>query len=370
MLLVRVRRFRCLNEACPRHTFGEPLPEIARPRARHTERLRTLHQGIGLALGGNPGARLAAKMAMPVSGTTLLHRIRQVDTDPPASPRVLGVDDWAWRKGCSYGTILCDLDRRRVIDLLPDRKAESLAAWLEQHPSVAVIVRDRAGAYAEGARQGAPEAIQVADRWHLLCNSSNALRDLLDHHHRDLRQAAQAATAVELSRPPAGEAPVAPMGEPEAPAPALTKAQARSLASLQRREARFAEAVRLRERGLSISAVARALGVERKTVRRWLHAGHAPTWRHAERGRSLLDPFRDHLEARWSQGCRNASALWRELRDLGFPGQLTVVRQWATRRRRDEPPAGAKGAAKPTPPKTLPPPTPRKAARLLRLPAC
>lgn len=366
VLLVRVRRFRCDNETCPRHTFGEPLPEIARPRARHTERLRTMHQGIGLALGGSPGARLAAKMAMPVSGTTLLHRIRQVDKTPPAPPRVLGVDDWAWRKGCSYGTILCDLERRRVLDLLPDRTAESLAAWLKQYPSIAIVVRDRAGAYAEGTRQGAPEAIQVADRWHLLCNGSDALRDLLNQHHHNLRQAAQA-VATAPSPPPAGEAPVAPPVAPEAPA--QTKAQARSQASLQRREARFAEAVRLREQGLSIRAVARALGVERKTVRRWLRAGHAPTWRHADRGRSVLDPFRDHLEVRWSQGCRNAAALWRELRELGFPGQPTVVRQWATRRRRDDPPAGEMSVAKPTPSMTLLPPTPRKAARLLMSPA-
>lgn len=365
VLRVRVRRFRCLNEACPRHTFGEPLPEIARPRARHTERLRTLHQGIGLALGGNPGARLAVKMAMPVSSTTLLHRIRQVDKTPPAPPRVLGVDDWAWRKGCSYGTILCDLDRRRVIDLLPDRKAESLAAWLEQHPSVAVVVRDRAGAYAEGARQGAPGAIQVADRWHLLCNGSDALRDLLDQHHRDLREAAQAAAAAAPSPPPAGEAPVVPTVESKAPA--LTKAQARSLASLQRREARFAEAVRLREQGLSICAVARALGVERKTVRRWLRAGQAPTWRHAERGHSLLDPFRPYLEARWAAGCHNASALWREVREQGFSGQVMVVRQWAKRQRHTESAAAATEPSKPMPTRAVP--TPRKAVRwLLREP--
>src|SRR5512135_1602806 len=191
--------------------------------------------------------------------------IRGVTGDPPPEPRVLGVNDWAWRKGSRCGTLLCDLERGRIIDLLPDRTAETLAAWLKRYPSVKTVVRDRAGAYADGARQGAPQAIQVADRWHLLRNGSEALRDLLDHHHRDLRDAARAAAAIVAKNVPDVDAAVEPTAdEPESPA--LSKAKARSLASLRRREARFAEAVRLRQQGGSIRAVAQALGVERKTL--------------------------------------------------------------------------------------------------------
>jgi len=140
----------------------------------------------------------------------------------------------------------------------------------------------------------------------------------------------------------------------------VTKAEQRSLNAQQRRDARFEEAVRLREQGMTIRGIARALGVGRKTVRRWLRAGHAPTWRHADRGRSSLDPFRDYLETRWAAGCRNGTGLWREIRERGFTGQSGIVRQWATRRRRQDPAADQAPPAKP--PK---PPTPRKAARLL-----
>jgi transposase len=360
ILRVQVRRFRCVNDACPRRTFGEPLPRIARCRARHTDRLRSAHHAIALALGGNPGARLATRTGMPIGGTTLLRRIREVDPDPPPPPRVLGVDDWAWRKGSHYGTILCDLERGRRVELLPDRKSETLAAWLKDHPSVEIIVRDRAGAYADGARQGAPQAIQVADRWHLLRNGGEALRGVLDHHHRHLDEAAQIAAVVTAEPAANDNAPESEGGH--GAEPSGTKAERRSLDARQRREARFEEAVRLREQGMTIRGVARALGVGRKTVRRWLRAGHAPTWRHADRGRSILDPFRDYLETRWATGYRNGTGLWREIRERGFTGQSGIVRQWAARQRRQD--LAADRAAPAKPPKAQPP-TPRKAARLL-----
>ena len=140
---------------------------------------------------------------MPVSGDTLLRLIRTAPIDPPEPPRVVGVDEWAWRRGLRYGTIICDLERNRTIDLLPDRSADTLAAWLKAHPGVSAVVRDRAGAYAEGAARGAPDAIQVADRFHLLRNSSDALRTVLDQHHRDLRAAARIAAQPQVPDEPA-----------------------------------------------------------------------------------------------------------------------------------------------------------------------
>ena len=302
---------------------------------------------------------MAGTMAIPVGATTLLRRIRQAPLEALPPTRVLGVDDWAWRKGQRYGTILCDLERDRVIDLLPDRRAETLATWLKDHPSVEIVVRDRAGAYADGARQGAPQAIQVADRWHLLRNSGDALRGVLDHHHRDLDEAARIAAVT-----------VEPAANDNAPGatcerdvePPITKAERRSLNARHQREARFDEAVRLRAQGMTLRGIAHALGIGRRTVRRWLRAGHAPTWRHADRGRSSLDPFRNYLEARWAEGYRNGTGLWREIRDRGFAGQSGIVRQWAARRRRQDPSADL---TTPTNSPKAQPPTVRKAARLL-----
>jgi len=184
---------------------------------------------------------------------------------------------------------------------------------------------------------------------------------VLDHHHRHLDEAAQIAAASLTDEPAANDNTLDAASAQDTGLP-VTKAEQRSLDAQRRRDARFEEAVRLREQGMTIRGIARALGVGRKTVRRWLRAGHAPTWRHADRGRSILDPFRDYLETRWAAGCRNGTGLWREIRERGFTGQSGIVRQWATRRRRQDPAADQAPPAKP--PKAQPP-TPRKAARLL-----
>ena len=185
-LQLTVRRFFCDNAACPRQTFAERLPGVVRVSARRTERLAELQRQIGLALGGEAGARHAAQLDVPVSPDTLLRLISETTEHPRVTPRALGIDDWAWRKRQRYGTILVDLERHCVVDILPDRSADTVADWLQAHPGVEIISRDRGGIYAEGARRGAPEAVQVADRWHLLANLREALERLLIRQHTAL----------------------------------------------------------------------------------------------------------------------------------------------------------------------------------------
>ena len=179
-LHLEVRKFFCRNTSCPRKIFTERLPEPLQPSARKTNRLRSALQELGLATGGEVSARLAPKLGMQAAPATFLRCLRVVVTSPPPKVRVVGLDDWAYKRGNTYGTILVDLERHQVIDLLPDRSGNSVRVWLQGHPEIEVISRDRASSYADAARQGAPQATQVADRFHLTKNVREKLKDLLD----------------------------------------------------------------------------------------------------------------------------------------------------------------------------------------------
>jgi transposase len=250
---------------------------------------------------------------MPISGDTLLRLISATDLEQQPSPRVVGIDDWAWRRGKRYGTIICDLERGRVVDVLPERSVEIVADWLHQHSGVEVIARDRAGAYAEGARQGALAAIQVADRWHLLRNLGDTLQAAVDRNRGAVRQAAQAVAREE------GPAPEETLLSPYSTGATRQRAERRG-----QRQTRYEELHRLHSSGLSAEAIAPALGMSAIVIRRWLKAGGPPA--HSKpRQPQPLDAYIPMLEDRWREGCRNASRLWRELRQGGFTGSRGPV---------------------------------------------
>ncbi|MEO0564218.1 MAG: ISL3 family transposase [Chloroflexota bacterium] len=184
-LRVRVRRFRCLRETCHRRTFAESIPDLTERYARQTKRLSAMIWHVGQMVGGRPGSRLAHQLHMPVSRHCVLRLLRRLHIPKASTVRVLGVDDWAKRRGQTYGTILVDLETHCVVDLLPDREANTVASWLEQHPSVEVVTRDRSTEYANGIAAGAPQAKQVADRCHLLKNLTEMTQRVLrDEWHR------------------------------------------------------------------------------------------------------------------------------------------------------------------------------------------
>jgi transposase len=245
----------------------------------------------------------------------------------------LGVDDWAWCKGQRYGTILVDLERHRVIDLLADRSAETLATWLKAHPGIEIVSRDRALEYINGISQGAPAAIQVADRWHLLRNLKDVLVGILEQNRACLYAAASEPEAV--SEPtPIMEADSIPVALDTA---TLTKAEQRKAATRERRLARYQTVMNLREQGVETRAMARQLRMSRKTIKRYLTAGGFPEMAQRRKRKSVLDPYLPYLAQRWVAGCRNGAQLYREIAANGFTGSRPLVGRWAAKRRKEDP---------------------------------
>jgi transposase len=317
-LWATVGRFRCRNPACPRKIFCERLPRIARAYARQTERASEIVRLIGYVAGGRPGQRILDRLAIRTSDDTVLRRVQDESVQQACPPvRNLGVDDWAWRKGQEYGTILVDLDLHRVVDLLPDRASESFSEWLNTHPEIATISRDRCGLYAEGATLGAPQSQQIADRFHLVLNLSATMERVLEERNRQLvLPPAEDATMADSTLPsPAAESDALP------PPPRATPAQLRR----QRRLERYEQVVSMVNSGQSQAAIARALGMERKTVRRWLRAGQFPERKPPHRRPPKVNEFAEYLQQRWDEGCHNAAQLYREIREKGYLGKRAML---------------------------------------------
>lgn len=315
---VHGRRFFCRKEGCDQKVFTERLRGVG-AQARRTKRLSATLTDIAFALGGEAGARMAKSVGMPTSPDTLL-RLLQAERLPEGDPpEHLGIDDWAIRKrDLLSGTILVDLDTHRPVDLLSGRDAHSVRQWLQQHPGVEVISRDRAGAYAEEAWLGAPNAVQVADRWQLARNLGDALERLALRDYREMRTVLQAAAETEQS---------ATLCVPPEPAHGipLTRRQREEREARRARKERLAEeARRLSDGAVSLRVIARRLGLSRKTVRKYIQVGVVP---HVRRPLpSQLDGYKPCLLRSWAEGCHNAAQLLREIKAQGYPGSRTVLR--------------------------------------------
>ncbi|EFH88690.1 ISL3 family transposase [Ktedonobacter racemifer] len=312
--LVQVRRFWCENTACSRTIFTERLPVCAPAHARRTVQQAAVLCEVAFALGGKAGSRIARLLNMETSHDTLLRLMQRSEPPVVTAPRILGLDDFAWKKGHRWGTLLIDQETHKVVDVLPDREAETVTRWLVDHPGVEVISRDRAGAYADGARKGAPQAQQIADRFHLLVNLHSAMVRLFERKHEILKQvvtkeqAQNKGTASHCSEPDA-------QGKDE-PKP-LTPTEAQRQARHARRKNRYEEVIKLHEQGMSQAAIATLVGLNRNTVHSYIQAPEFLEQARSSRHKSKLDPYKDYLHQRFAEGQQNVTHLIAEIREQG-----------------------------------------------------
>jgi transposase len=320
-LHVHVRRFFCSTAGC-RPTFAERFDGVLAPYQRRTERAQKVLIELAHASSAEHAARVAGLLGFEASGDTLI-RLQRSETFSHPAPAAIGVDEFAWRKRHTYGTLIVDLERHRVLDVLPTDKAEEFAHWLERQPPVTTVARDRDAVFAQAARQVVPDALQVADRFHLVKNMTDAFRTFAMSRRWDTPHADEAAPESETATPPDPEPAHAPVPTP-------------------RKRQQWERVQALGKEGLTVRAIARAAGMHRRTVRKYLSATSPPTYRTGAPRVRKIDPHLDYLRQRWAEGVHSGVQLYREIQDRGYDGKrsmlLRAIRSWRSRPpKRDRP---------------------------------
>jgi transposase len=322
-LIVCVRRFFCQQSTCVRKIFAERFPSLTLPRVKFTIRLQETLREMGFVLGGEAGAHLGKHLSIPGSSDTILRLIKQTHLPAACSPRVVGIDDWSWKRRLRYGTLICDLESNRPLDVLPDREVKTVSAWFENHPTVEIVSRDRSSEYAAGISKGAPQALQVADRWHIGKNLADSVQTLLARCRAEIRRALQ----VQAMTKQEGEE-TEPVPEEEKRPPRSRSVQLAQEGRRAQKLDRYTQVVELHQQGAKASDIASRVGIGERTVHRWLAHGSLPGARRRRRRPSLIDPYERYVLKWWQEGNRKGAQLYKELTAQGYKGSPKAMYQY------------------------------------------
>jgi len=304
VLQLHVRKFYCDQPNCPRRIFAERLPQVTSPHGRFTFGLREFLAQLGREHGGAAGARSAHLQGLQATPRAILRLMHALPLPPVVAPRVIGLDEWAWKRGQRYGALIVDLERKKPIALLPDRSKSTAIQWLKGYPTITTVARDRSKEFAAAITAALPHAQQVADRWHIAKNLTEHLDKVVSRRWKHLTKGAGEA-----------EMPTEPL-----PVSPLARRPRQSVG-----EARYQQMLALQEAGLSTASIAKRLGVGQRTIQRWLALQHGPYAGPRKPRRSSLDWSTRYLRERWEAGERNGTVLWKELKEKGYTGSSRSV---------------------------------------------
>jgi len=347
-LVVHVRRFFCQESSCVRKIFAERFPALTLPRVKFTLRLQEALREMGFEQGGEAGARLGKKLSYPGSPDTILRLVKGAELPPASAPRVVGLDDWSWKRRLRYGTLICDLESHHPIDVLADRAVETVSAWFQKHPSVEIVSRDRSSQYAAAIKKGAPQAIEVADRWHVGKNLAESVQTLLARCRAEIRHALQVQVIPEQEP----EETESVLEEEKRPARSRREEQARLARRAQKLD-RYQQVLELRDQGLTAADIGSRIGISGRTVQRWLTHGSFPEARRRRRRPSLIDPYERYVLQWWQEGNRNGLQLYRALRAQGYKGSSKAMYRYLERLRTPQRPPLGVTPSQPQRPKSI-----------------